>query len=97
MFRTNIKTVWSLILIIVVIICQYSIITKYTPQTFDRSLLVDKKFRCIRYFHDTNDYNKHMEKTCEMFKIDYMFFNSQKAIYENILMITAFFGIVLII
>ena len=81
----------------IMFLCDYVVVTQYTPQIFDKSMLIDKKFRCIRYYDDTSDYNKHMEKTCEKFKIDYTFFNSQKIIYQNIMIITMFFGVMILI
>ena len=81
----------------ILFLCDYVVVTQYTPQSFDKSLLIDKKFRCIRYYENINDYNKHMEKTCDKFKIDYTFFNSQKIIYQNIMIITMFFGVMILI
>ena len=56
----------------------------YIPSLFDRSKLLQKKFRCIRYYQDSNDFNKHMEKTCVRHIDDNMRFSNEKRLYKSI-------------
>jgi hypothetical protein len=75
----------------------YIISTQYSPDNFDRSKLLQKKFRCIRYFQDTNDYNKHMDKTCKNYKEDNRRFMDEKEKYEQINKIATIAGLLIVL
>lgn len=74
----------------------YIIATKYSPDNFDRSKLLQKKFRCIRYYQHTNDYNKHMEKTCKFYEDDNKKFMDEKEKYEQINKIATIAGLLIV-
>lgn len=77
---------------ILVIFCLLSIIcykniqyTKYhekylNTKTFSKNLILQKKYRCIRYF-DEKDYHKYFEKKCNEFKRDYLNFQLRRSLY----------------
>ena len=67
-----------MVIVFIIAVNNYIISVNYSPDNFDRSKLLQKKFRCIRYYQDTNDYNKHLEKTCQYFKEDNEKFTNEK-------------------
>lgn len=78
------KFIYYMVIVFIIAMNNYIITTNYSPDNFDRSKLLQKKFRCIRYYQDVNDYNKHMEKTCVYFKQDHQTWMDEKRVYEQI-------------
>lgn len=90
------KIVYYMVIVIIMAMNNYVISTQYSPDNFDRSMLLQKKFRCIRYYHDTNDYNKHMEKTCKNYKEDNRRFMDEKTMYEQMNKIATMTGLFIV-
>lgn len=91
------KIVYYMVIVIIMAMNNYIISTQYSPDNFDRSKLLQKKFRCIRYFQDTNDYNKHMDKTCKNYKEDNRRFMDEKEKYEQINKIATMAGLLIVL
>ena len=76
-----------------VLIMQYY--DEYVPDNFSRNKILDKKYRCIRYFHN-NIQNRYGESICKAYYYDYVAFNLEKSRYifmyyvHNIIVITLF-------
>lgn len=51
----------------------------FNVNKFSKKHILDKKYRCIRYF-DENKYDKFSEKKCENFKFDYLNFQLGRSI-----------------
>ncbi len=54
--------------------------TEYVPENFDIKKLLDKKYRCIRYFDEKN-YNKFTHNSCKALLHDYVDFKLEKSRY----------------
>lgn len=52
----------------------------YVPEYFDIEKLLDKKYRCIRYFED-KDFNTYNDKQCQPYIYHYMLFKLEKSRY----------------
>lgn len=44
---------------------------KYDVEHFSRKMLIQQKYRCIRYF-ENNDFDKNVEKKCQPYKYEYL-------------------------
>jgi len=85
-----------MVIVFIIAMNNYVISVNYSPDNFDRSMLLQKKFRCIRYYQDTNDFNKHMEKTCKNYKEDNRRFMDEKKMYEHINKIATMAGLLIV-
>jgi hypothetical protein len=78
------KQIFQSIIIMILIICNYMILMEYSqqynPDNFDKHKILDKKYRCIRYFHN-NQYNKYTDAACGSYKATYVLFISEKILY----------------
>ena len=54
--------------------------TEYVSENFDIKKLLEKKYRCIRYFDEKN-YDKFSHNSCKPFFYDYVEFKLEKARY----------------
>ena len=73
----------------------YIISAYYSPQNFGRDMLLQKKYRCIRYYQDKDavgDYNKFMEKSCVPYQSDNNIFNERKVLYTQSNLLISVFG-----
>jgi hypothetical protein len=77
--------------VLIVVLSDYVLTMNYKPRCFNREMLLQKKYRCIRYFDDTSGYNKHMEKTCLSYKNDYALFKHQKKVLSIVSIISSLF------
>lgn len=69
---------------------------KYVPDNFSRSKILNKKYSCIRYYHN-NEFYKYTEKTCEKYKYDYLLFQLQKSIHINDYVLYNIFCIIMLL
>ena len=90
------KFVYYSVIVFIITANNYIISTNYSPNKFDRPMLLQKKYRCIRYYQDTKDYNKHMEKTCTYYKKDNEEWTKKKYIYKVINMIAIITGLLIV-
>lgn len=90
------KIVYYMVIVFIIAMNNYVISVHYSPDTFNRTKLLQKKFRCIRYYQDTNDYNKHMEKTCVIYKDDNKKFMDEKTLYEKMNKIAMCAGLLIV-
>lgn len=70
----------------------YILSSYYSPDNFGLERLVQKKYRCIRYYQDKKDYNKFMEKSCTPYQKDYEQFREEKALYTQSNILISLFG-----
>lgn len=91
------KIFYYMIVVLIIAINNYIIETNYSPNNFDRTKLLQKKFRCIRNYQDTMYYNKHMEKTCKYYKNDNEIWMNKKKLHENINKIATFACLLIIV
>jgi len=90
------KFVYYSVIVFIITVNNYIISTNYSPNKFDRSMLLQKKYRCIRYYQDTNDYNKNMEKTCISYKKDIDEWTKKKYMYDVINKIAILTGLLIV-
>lgn len=81
---TQVKTVLLLSIVSALCISNYLLIieyyNEYVPENFAIDKLLDKKFRCIRFFYDKiNDKYAHM--SCKEYHKDYIDFLLEKSRY----------------
>lgn len=75
-----------LITIFAIVICtvNYAILMEYfhnyVPEYFDVVKILDKKYRCIRYFDD-REYDKFIDSQCQPYVYDYLLFKLEKSRY----------------
>ncbi len=80
------KFKYALISIMIFILCilNYFLIneylTEYVPDNFDIKKLLDKKYRCIRFFDDKRD-DRYLRATCAPYLEDYLSFKLEKSRY----------------
>jgi hypothetical protein len=53
---------------------------QYAPENFSIHKILDKKYRCIRFFHDKDD-SPYMQKICQLYYYDYIAFSLEKSRY----------------
>lgn len=70
----------------------YIISAYYSPENFGHDKLIQKKYRCIRYYQDKTDYNKFMEKSCIPYQNDNHIFSEEKALYTQSNILISLFG-----
>ena len=87
----------NLVVIILLIANNYMISANYTPENFGRDKLIQKKYRCIRYYQDKNDYNKLMEKTCIPYKMENDKFNEERNYYDHANILISVFGTIILL
>ena len=87
----------GIVLAIMLIANNYIISAYYSPENFGRDLLIQKKFRCIRYYQDKNDYNKFMEKSCVSYQNDNNIFNEEKALFVHSNILISLFGTIIML
>ena len=83
-------------LVLIAIFSDYVFTMNYNPNNFNREMLMQKKYRCIRYFDNNGDYNKHMDKSCLSYKNDYALFNYKKKVLSIVSIVTSLFCIICI-
>lgn len=86
-----------LIILAMLVANNYIISVYYSPEKFGRDKLIQKKYRCIRYYQDTNDYNKLMERTCIPFKKENDKFSENKAFYNHANLLISVFGTIILL
>lgn len=78
------KNVKIVIVMMITTIINIIIITnyfyKYVPSHFNHTRLLDKKYRCIRYFAE-KEYYKYMHQSCQEYNYDYIQFVIEKSRY----------------
>lgn len=85
----------GILIIAMLIVNNYIISTYYSPENFGRDKLIQKKYRCIRYYQDKDDYNKFMEKSCKPYMKDNRIFNDEKSFHEQANLIISLFAMML--
>lgn len=90
------RTFPCVIVALMLIANNYIISAYYSPENFGHKQLVQKKFRCIRYYQDKDDYNKFMEKTCVPYQKDNNIFTEEKALYTHSNILISLFGTMMI-
>ncbi len=75
---------------------------EYTPDNFDIIKLLEKKYRCIRYFNEKH-VDKYQQSLCQAYLVDYLEFKLEKSRYifiyysYNIVMISLILIIYLVL
>lgn len=80
------------IVTILLIANNYILSSYYSPYNFGHEKLIQKKYRCIRYYQDKNDYNKFMEKSCIPYKKDFQQFSEERSLYTQSNILISLFG-----
>jgi hypothetical protein len=90
------RTFPCVIVALMLVANNYIISAHYSPENFGNDKLVQKKFRCIRYYQDKDDYNKFMDKSCIPYQKDNSIFNDEKALYTHSNILISVFGTMMI-
>lgn len=85
------------IVTILLIANNYILSSHYSPDNFGHQKLMQKKYRCIRYYEDKNDYNKFMEKSCIPYQNDFRKFNEEKTLYRQSNILISLFGTMILL
>ncbi len=80
----NFKTIFLILVIITYAICNYMILVEYSheynPANFSIQKLLDKRYRCIVYFHN-NEYDRYTDTRCKAYRALYLVFMTEKILY----------------
>ena len=80
----KLKHVVELTIIIAICLSNYMISTQYyseyDPKHFSFNQILDKRYRCIRYF-DEKDYDRYSHYSCKNYMHDYINFKLERSRY----------------
>jgi hypothetical protein len=95
----KLKNLVELTIIIALCLSNYMIImqyyNEYVPENFSIKQLLDKQYRCIRYFH-AKQYDKFAYNSCKKYTHDYVEFQLERSRYiymyysHNLIMVSMF-------